>query len=184
MEAIYDKIQEAKDYILNQQGKQCKQAIILGTGLGNLVDQIKIDVAINYSDIPYFPNSTVESHQGQLLFGHLEAAPIIVLAGRFHYYEGYSMKALTFPIRVLKFLGVEIIYMSNVSGSVNAEFLPGSLVLVKDHINTHPENPLRGFNDERLGPRFPDMLHTYDASIRDEAKSCLLYTSPSPRDRG
>ena len=171
MEAIYDKIQEAKDYILNQQGKQCKQAIILGTGLGNLVDQIKIDVAINYSDIPHFPTSTVESHQGQLLFGHLEAAPIIVLAGRFHYYEGYSMKALTFPIRVLKFLGVEIIYMSNVSGSVNAEFLPGSLVLVKDHINTHPENPLRGFNDERLGPRFPDMLHTYDASIRDEAKS-------------
>lgn len=171
MEAIYDKIQDAKNYILAQKGFDCKQAIILGTGLGNLSQQIDIKTSIKYADIPHFPTSTVESHQGELLFGTLEGVSIIVLAGRFHYYEGYSMKELTFPIRVLKFLGVEIIYMSNVSGSVNPEFNPGTIVLVKDHINTHPENPLRGYNDERLGPRFPDMLHTYDESIRNEAKS-------------
>ena len=171
MEAMYEKIQEAKNYILAQDGFECKQAVILGTGLGNLSDQIQVKTAIPYSDIPHFPTSTVESHKGQLLFGMLDGAPIIVLAGRFHYYEGYSMKELTFPIRVLKFLGVDIVYMSNVSGSVNPNFKPGTVVLVKDHINTHPENPLRGFNDERLGPRFPDMLQTYDATIREAAKS-------------
>jgi len=171
MEAIYDKIHDAKNFILAQKGFDCKQAIILGTGLGNLSQQIDIKASIKYADIPHFPTSTVESHQGELLFGTLDDSPIIVLAGRFHYYEGYSMKELTFPIRVLKFLGVEIVYMSNVSGSVNPDFHPGTIVLVKDHINTHPENPLRGYNDERLGPRFPDMLHTYDESIRHEAKS-------------
>ena len=171
MEAMYEKIQEAKNYILAQQGFTCKQAVVLGTGLGNLSEQIEIKAAINYADIPHFPTSTVESHKGQLLFGSLDGAPIIVLAGRFHYYEGYSMKELTFPIRVLKFLGVDIIYMSNVSGSVNPNFKPGTVVLVKDHINTHPENPLRGFNDERLGPRFPDMLYTYDATIREAVKA-------------
>ncbi len=164
---MYDKIEEAKNYITDQGGFECKQAVVLGTGLGNLSDQIQIQTAIQYADIPHFPTSTVESHKGQLLFGTLDGVPIIVLAGRFHYYEGYSMKELTFPIRVLKFLGVDIVYMSNVSGSVNPNFKPGTVVLVKDHINTHPENPLRGFNDERLGPRFPDMLHTYDATIRE-----------------
>lgn len=167
MQAMYDKIEEAKNYITDQGGFECKQAVVLGTGLGNLSDQIQIQTAIQYADIPHFPTSTVESHKGQLLFGTLDGVPIIVLAGRFHYYEGYSMKELTFPIRVLKFLGVDIVYMSNVSGSVNPNFKPGTVVLVKDHINTHPENPLRGFNDERLGPRFPDMLHTYDATIRE-----------------
>lgn len=171
MEAIYDKIQEAKNYILAQQGFTCNQAVVLGTGLGNLSDHIEVKTAINYSDIPHFPTSTVESHKGQLLFGSLDGAPIIVLAGRFHYYEGYTMKELTFPIRVLKYLGVEIVYMSNVTGSVNPDFKPGTLVLVRDHINTHPENPLRGFNDERLGPRFPDMLHTYDVEIREAVKT-------------
>ena len=171
MEHIFDKIQEAKDFILAQGGIQTKQAVVLGTGLGNLAQHIDVQTAINYADIPHFPTSTVESHQGQLLFGTLEGAAIVVLAGRFHFYEGYSMKELTFPIRVLKFLGVDIIYMSNVSGSVNPDFKPGTLVVVKDHINTHPENPLRGFNDERLGPRFPDMLHTYDAEIRKSAKA-------------
>ncbi len=171
MEHIYDKIQAAKEYILQEGGHTCTQAVVLGTGLGNLAMQMEITKAIDYQEIPYFPTSTVESHQGQLLFGTLDETPLIILAGRFHYYEGYSMKELTFPIRVLKSLGVDIIYMSNVSGSVNPNFAPGTLVLVKDHINTHPENPLRGYNDERLGPRFPDMLHTYDADIRSAAKS-------------
>lgn len=170
MEALFDKIQEARNFILQQGGFNCNQAIVLGTGLGNLVQKVDVDLALDYKDIPHFPTSTVESHQSQLLFGKLDGVPIIVLAGRFHYYEGYSMKVLTFPIRVLKALEVDIIYMSNVSGSVNPNFHPGSLVLVKDHINTHPENPLRGSNDERLGPRFPDMLKTYDTSIRNAAK--------------
>jgi len=171
MEQIYEKIQEAKKFILQVGGRTCSQAVVLGTGLGNLAKQMKISKAIDYQDIPHFPISTVESHQGQLLFGTLEETPLIILAGRFHYYEGYSMQELTFPIRVLRSLGVDIIYMSNVSGSVNPNLTPGTLVLVKDHINTHPENPLRGYNDERLGPRFPDMLRTYDAEIRSAAKS-------------
>jgi len=171
MEHIYDKIQEAKDFIIRSGGVQALQAVVLGTGLGNLAKEMQIQTAIDYQDIPHFPTSTVESHQGRLLFGSLDEVPIIVLAGRFHYYEGYSMKELTFPIRVLNYLGVKIIYMSNVSGSVNPNFHPGTIVLVKDHINTHPENPLRGYNDERLGPRFPDMLRTYDADIRESAKA-------------
>ena len=171
MEQIYDKVQEAKEFILHAGGTICKQAVVLGTGLGNLASHMQITEAIDYEAIPHFPTSTVESHQGQLLFGSLDGTPLIILAGRFHYYEGYSMKELTFPIRVLKSLGVDIIYMSNVSGSVNPNFTPGTLVLVKDHINTHPENPLRGYNDERLGPRFPDMLRTYDLDIRHAAKS-------------
>lgn len=171
MEKIYDKVQEAKEYILQAGGFQCNQAVVLGTGLGNLAKEMQVKTAIDYKDIPHFPTSTVESHQGQLLFGTLDEVPLIILAGRFHYYEGYSMKELTFPIRVLKFLGTDTIYMSNVSGSVNPDFHPGTLVLVRDHINTHPENPLRGFNDERLGVRFPDMLRTYDQDIRNAAKA-------------
>ena len=171
MDNMYDKIQEAREYILQTGGVPCTQAVVLGTGLGNLAQQMQIKQAIEYSTIPHFPTSTVESHQGQLLFGTLDETPLIILAGRFHYYEGYSMKELTFPIRVLKSLGVDTIYLSNVSGSVNPHFKPGTLVLVKDHINTHPENPLRGYNDNRLGPRFPDMLHTYDLDIREAAKS-------------
>lgn len=171
MENIYDKVQEAKKYILDHKGFTCKQSVVLGTGLGNLALEMKIETVLDYKDIPHFPTSTVESHQSQLLFGTLGGVPLIILAGRFHYYEGYSMKQLTFPIRVLKSLEVECVYMSNVSGSVNPNFHPGTLVLVKDHINTHPENPLRGYNDERLGPRFPDMLKTYDEDIRSAAKT-------------
>mgnify|MGYP000073252014 CR=1 FL=1 len=169
MDNIFDRVQEAKQFIIQQNGYTCKQAIVLGTGLGNLAEQIVVEHSIPYAVIPHFPTSTVESHLGKLLFGKLDGVPVIVLAGRFHYYEGYSMRALTFPIRVLKSLDVEVIYMSNVSGSVNPNFQPGSLVLVRDHINTHPENPLRGINDERLGPRFPDMLQTYDKALRDSA---------------
>ncbi len=162
---LFEQIQEAIDFIRSQTDFKPDFGIILGTGLGGLVDEIEITHSISYKDIPHFPESTVESHQGRLIFGHLAQKPIVAMAGRFHYYEGYSMKQVTFPIRVLKFLGVKKLLISNVSGSTNANMYAGDLVFIKDHINLQPENPLRGVNDERLGPRFPDMLKTYDREM-------------------
>ena len=166
---LFEQIQEAIDFIRLQTDFKPDFGIILGTGLGGLVDEIEIVQSISYKDIPHFPESTVESHQGKLIFGYLAKKPIVAMAGRFHYYEGYSMKQVTFPIRVLKFLGIEKLLISNVSGSTNANMYAGDLVFIKDHINLQPENPLRGVNDERLGPRFPDMLKTYDREMIDLA---------------
>ena len=162
---LYDQIQEAIQYIQSKTSFQPKYGIILGTGLGNLTDEIDIQAEIAYKDIPHFPVSTVQSHKGQLIFGQLAGVPIVAMAGRFHYYEGYSMKQVTFPVRVLKFLGIQHLFISNASGSTNADMHAGDVVFIKDHINLQPENPLRGENDERLGPRFPDMLRTYDRAI-------------------
>ena len=162
---LYDQIQEAVQYIRNKADLKPQFGIVLGTGLGNLTDEIETVAEIPYTDIPYFPVSTVQSHKGKLVFGYLSGKPIIAMAGRFHYYEGYSMQQVTFPIRVLKFLEIHRLIISNVSGSTNAEMQAGDLVFIKDHINLQPENPLRGTNDERLGPRFPDMLQTYDRSL-------------------
>lgn len=150
---------------------QTDTGIILGTGLGDLQDKIEKAFELPYSSIPDFPVSTVQGHDGKLIFGSLSGKKVIAMAGRFHYYEGYNMKEVTFPIRVLKLLGVEKLLISNVSGSVNPDFNPGDIIVVKDHINLHPENPLRGENDERFGPRFPDMLHTYSADLRQMAIS-------------
>jgi len=167
---LYDQIQEAVNFIRQQTDFAPQFGIILGTGLGNLTDEIDIHHEIDYKNIPHFPVSTVESHKSKLIFGMLGAKPIVAMAGRFHFYEGYSMKQVTFPVRVLKFLGIERLIISNVSGSINASMEAGDIVLIKDHINLQPENPLRGENDERLGPRFPDMLHTYDKEMREQAK--------------
>ncbi|MEO0339004.1 MAG: purine-nucleoside phosphorylase [Bacteroidota bacterium] len=166
---LYNQIQEAVAYIRQQTDFEPKYGIVLGTGLGGLTEDIRVEVSIDYKTIPYFPESTVESHQGRLIFGHLEGVPIVAMAGRFHYYEGYNMKEVTFPIRVMKFLGIEQILMSNAAGSVNQHIYAGDLVFIKDHINLHAENPLRGENDERLGPRFPDMMHTYDRAMNERA---------------
>ncbi len=166
---LYEQIQEALQFIQTQTGFKPRVGIVLGTGLGGLVDEIDIQCSISYKDIPHFPVSTVESHQSRLIFGTLAGQPIVAMAGRFHYYEGYSMKQVTFPIRVLKFLDIEKLIISNVSGSTNANIYAGDLVFIKDHINLQPENPLRGENDERLGPRFPDMLNTYDRNMIDQA---------------
>ncbi len=163
--SLFKKIEEAYQYIIRQIQFLPKTGIILGTGLGNLTDDIEIIQSIPYQHIPHFPASTVQSHKGELVFGYLSGQPIVAMAGRFHYYEGYSMQQVTFPIRVLKALGVEQLFISNVSGSVNPTFEAGDLIFVKDHINLQPENPLRGENDERLGPRFPDMLETYDKEL-------------------
>jgi purine-nucleoside phosphorylase len=166
---LYDQIQEALHYISIQTSFKPQFGIILGTGLGALVDDIEVVHQIAYKDIPYFPEPTVESHQGQLIFGFLSGKSVVVMAGRFHYYEGYSMQQVTFPVRVLKMLGIERLIISNVSGSTNESIEAGDIVFIRDHINLHPENPLRGINDERLGPRFPDMLYTYDREMNQQA---------------
>ncbi len=166
---LYEQVQEAAAFIRAQTSFQPKSGIILGTGLGGLVDDLIMEASVPYQDIPHFAVSTVESHQGRLVFGYLGSHPVVVMAGRLHYYEGWSMAQVTFPVRVLRALGVERLAVTNASGGVNPHLRAGDLVVVKDHINLLPENPLRGPNDERLGPRFPDLLHTYDAGLRAKA---------------
>lgn len=166
---LFDQIQAAVAYIRSRTNFQPRTGIVLGTGLGNLTDDIQVTASIDYEEIPHFARSTVQSHKGQLIFGYLGNHPVVVMAGRFHYYEGWTMQQVTFPIRVLKFLGIERLVITNVSGGVNPHLLAGDLVVVRDHINLLPDNPLRGENDERLGPRFPDLLHTYDADLRQRA---------------
>jgi purine-nucleoside phosphorylase len=165
----YEAIQKAAAFLLAKTQLRPRIGVILGTGLGGFAEALELETAIDYGDIPHFPTSTVQSHRGQLLFGTLQGVPVVVMAGRFHYYEGYSMQQVVFPVRVLKLLGVDTLLISNAAGGVHADYLAGDLVVVRDHINLLPENPLRGFNDERLGPRFPDMLHTYDAKLRQLA---------------
>jgi purine-nucleoside phosphorylase len=166
---LYTYIQEAASFIRQRTNFQPSTGIILGTGLGRLADEIEAEAVIDYKDIPHFPTSTVQSHRGKLIFGKLAGAPVVAMAGRFHYYEGYSMQQVTFPVRVMKALGVERLIISNAAGSTNAAIEAGDLVFIKDHINLQPENPLRGANDERLGVRFPDLLHTYDRAMIAQA---------------
>lgn len=135
--------------------------IVLGTGLGKLVDHIDIQVSLAYEDIPNFPVATVEFHSGRLIFGRLAGKKVIAMQGRFHYYEGYTMQQITFPIRVMKQLGIQYLLLSNAAGSMNPKFAKGSLMLVDDHINFQPDNPLRGPNHDDMGPRFPDMSRPY-----------------------
>ncbi|MBK7410001.1 MAG: purine-nucleoside phosphorylase [Saprospirales bacterium] len=162
---LYEQIQEALTYIRKQTGMTPRVGIVLGTGLSQLAQDIESEVSIDYGQIPHFPVSTVQSHAGKLIFGKLAGVEVVAMAGRFHYYEGYTMQQVTFPIRVFKALGVELVILSNAAGSTNADIEAGDLVFIRDHINIQPENPLRGPNDERLGPRFPDMLHTYDRDL-------------------
>jgi len=166
---LYDHIQEAVAYIRERTDFQPTVGIILGTGLGNLTDDIETVAEFNYADIPNFPVSTVQSHKGKLIFGVLAGKPIVAMAGRFHYYEGYSMEQVTFPVRVLKFLGIQHLFISNAAGGTNTHYEAGDIVFIRDHISLQVENPLRGANDERLGPRFPDMLHTYDLKLNSKA---------------
>jgi len=169
MTNLYDKIQETLKYIQQQTDFQPAIGIILGTGLGKLSEEIEQVTAFDYVDLPHFPISTVASHQGKLIFGYLAGKKVVAMSGRFHYYEGYSMKEVTFPIRVMKFLGIQQLFISNAAGSTNANIEAGDLVFVRDHINLHAENPLRGENDERLGVRFPDMMNAYDPKLNKRA---------------
>jgi purine-nucleoside phosphorylase len=167
---MLEKITQTTEYIQNKVHWQPEAGIILGTGLGELVNEIDIELAIPYVEIPNFPVSTVHGHQGRLIFGTLSGKKIVAMQGRFHYYEGYSMQEVTFPIRVMKMLGIKLLIVSNASGGLNADFAVGDLMLIRDHINLMP-NPLIGRNDDRLGPRFPDMSKSYDADILDIARN-------------
>jgi purine-nucleoside phosphorylase len=168
----YHNIEQSANYILKQvSGRSPVVAIMMGTGLSSIVEDLEDPISIDYKTIPHFPQSTVQSHRGKLIYGFLNGTEVIILAGRWHFYEGYSSKELTFPIRVVKQLGIETMLFTNVSGSVNENYNAGDLVIIKDHINFLPDHPLRGHNDARLGPRFPDMLNTYDQKIRMKFKT-------------
>lgn len=162
---MLEKIQQTADYLRQRAGEMPKLAIILGTGLGNLVDHIENKQFIPYSEIPNFPVSTVQGHSGNLIFGTMGGRRVMAMQGRFHYYEGYDMKTVTFPVRVFKALGVETLFVSNAAGGMNKEFRVGDVMVITDHINLFPENPLRGKNYEELGPRFPAMTEPYDKSL-------------------
>jgi purine-nucleoside phosphorylase len=158
---MLEKIKDTTSFLKNETGFMPEAGIILGTGLGGLVREIKIAHTLDYENIPNFPVSTVEGHKGRLIFGELSGKKVVAMQGRFHYYEGYDMKEVTFPVRVMKFLGVKHILVSNASGGVNPDYEIGDLMVINDHINLLP-NPLVGQNHEELGPRFPDMSEPYD----------------------
>jgi purine-nucleoside phosphorylase len=162
---LYDQIQETVAIIRQRANTQPKLGIILGTGLSSMTEDIVVEREFVYGQLPYFCASTVDSHLGKLILGTLHGVPVVAMAGRLHYYEGYSMQELTFPVRVLAALGIEHLIISNASGSVNGDISAGDLIFLRDHINMLPENPLRGANDPRLGPRFPDMLNAYDSKL-------------------
>lgn len=142
--------------------------IILGTGLGKLVEEIEVEFQMMYSNIPNFPISTVEFHTGKLIFGTLNGRKVVAMQGRLHYYEGYSMQEITFPVRVMKGLGIQKLFVSNASGSLNPDIRKGDIGIIEDHINLLPDNPLRGSNDDDLGPRFPDMSQPYNFKMIDQ----------------
>ncbi|MEZ4922799.1 MAG: purine-nucleoside phosphorylase, partial [Crocinitomicaceae bacterium] len=164
------KIIETVEYIQEKVTYQPVIGIVLGTGLGGLAKEIDVKFTLNYADIPNFPVSTVESHSGKLLFGELGGKKVVAMQGRFHYYEGYSMQEVTFPIRVMKLLGIKKLFLSNASGGVNPDFEIGEIMILNDHLNLLPSNPLIGPNIDELGNRFPDMSAPYDKKMIQMAK--------------
>jgi purine-nucleoside phosphorylase len=165
------KINEAVAYIKSQGVDLPEVGIVLGTGLGGLVSEINVKHELDYGKIPHFPVSTVESHHGKLIFGTVKGKNVVAMQGRFHYYEGYSMEQITFPIRVMKFLGVKNLLISNAAGAVNLNYKKSTLMLITDHINMFPANPLIGKNYEELGPRFPDMSEPYSHQLSNELRA-------------
>jgi purine-nucleoside phosphorylase len=167
---MLEKIRATSNFIEGRFHARPENGIILGTGLGGLVDDIEILDMLLYSEIPDFPVSTVDGHAGRLIYGILGGKEVIVMQGRFHYYEGYSMEEVAFPVRVMKYLGVKRLFVSNASGGLNPDWLIGDIVLINDHINFFPEHPLHGKNISELGVRFPDMSKVYDEHLRNKAK--------------
>ena len=163
---LFDRIQEAAAVVRGRTRLEPEVGIILGTGLGGLADEISVDASIPYESLPGFPLSTVESHAGRLLLGRMGKRPVVAMQGRFHRYEGYGLAEVTFPVRVMRALGAQTLVVSNACGGMNPLWRPGDLVLLSDHINLLGDNPLIGANDDRLGPRFPDMSDPYDAELR------------------
>lgn len=168
---MWEKVQETVSYIQSKINFAPEFGVILGSGLGGFTEEIAIDWVLPYNEIPNFPISSVQGHKGALVFGTVGNKKIVAMQGRFHYYEGYSMKEVTFPVRVMKYLGVEKLIVSNASGGVNPDYEVGSIVIIKDHINFMPEHPLRGGNDERFGPRFVNMSQPYSVEMTAKVKA-------------
>ena len=171
---LAEKINDAAHAIRARWDATPQAGIILGTGLGGLTGHMEVDETIPYRDLPHFPESTVTGHAGQLTCGKLSGKDVVVLEGRFHFYEGYSMKRITFPVRVLRALGAELLVVSNVAGGMNPQYELADLVVLEDHINLMGDNPLIGSNDDQLGPRFPDMSRPYDPKLIALARRCAL----------
>ncbi|MEG0137074.1 purine-nucleoside phosphorylase [Cetobacterium sp.] len=167
---MFEKVLETTQYLENRVTNRPKIAIILGSGLGGLVDYVENKVVIPYKEIPNFPVSTVAGHAGELVFGTINGVEVLVMKGRFHYYEGYNMKQVTYPQYVFKQFGIETMIVSNAAGGANKTFKPGTLMIINDHINFFGTSPLIGSNDERFGPRFPDMSETYNKGLIEKAK--------------
>ena len=168
---MWEKVQETVNYIKGKINFTPEFGVILGSGLGGFTEEIAIEYVLPYDEIPNFPVSTVQGHKGALVFGTIGSKKVVAMQGRFHFYEGYSMKEVTFPVRVMKYLGIEKLIVSNASGGVNPIYKVGSIVIIKDHINFMPEHPLRGKNDERFGPRFVNMSQPYSIEMIAKAKA-------------
>lgn len=164
---LLEKIEQTTVFLKSQGITNPETGIVLGTGLGQMVNEITIEKTIDYTDIPNFPISTVESHKGKLIYGTIANRRVIAMQGRFHFYEGYSLQEVTFPIRVMKALGIKQLLLSNAAGALNPAYKKGDLMLLDDHINFLPDNPLRGKNHESLGPRFPDMSQPYSIELNN-----------------
>jgi purine-nucleoside phosphorylase len=167
---LYDRMLEAAAFIQSRWPRQPHAGVILGTGLGNLVESMTIEAEIDYSEIPHFLRSTAISHRGRLVCGELAGVPVLVMEGRFHMYEGYDLKDITLPVRVMKHLGASMLVVSNACGGMNPYYKAGDIMLIDDHINLLGGNPLIGINDDRLGPRFPDMCQPYDFALLERAQ--------------
>lgn len=165
MENMIQKIAESCKYLKQRGFRHAEAGIVLGTGLGNFTQRIKVEKAIAFREIPHFPIATVEFHKGQLICGYVGEKKVIAMLGRFHYYEGYDMQQITYPIRVMKELGIQYLLLSNAAGGINLSFKKGDLVIIDDHINLQPENPLRGLNDPAFGNRFVDMSRPYNEKL-------------------
>ncbi len=166
---MWEKVQETVNFIKEKTNFIPEYGVILGSGLGHFTEDIAIEYSLDYATIPNFPVSTVQGHKGALVFGQIQGKKVVAMQGRFHYYEGYDMKQVTFPVRVMKSLGVQKLIVSNASGGVNPLYKIGDIVVITDHINMLPEHPLRGFNEERFGPRFVNMSAPYSRTMIDQA---------------
>jgi purine-nucleoside phosphorylase len=171
MDYVMEKINEAVEYIRTVYGETPLVGIVLGSGLGNFGREINVEMEIPYTDIPHFPESTVDGHSGKLLFGTLGGKNVVAMAGRFHFYEGYDAQQIVFPVRVMKYLGIKTLLLSNAAGAVNPAFRVGDLMIIKDHISQFTENPLMGKNIKELGPRFPDMSEPYKKQLINKMKA-------------
>ncbi|MFS8083635.1 MAG: purine-nucleoside phosphorylase, partial [Ginsengibacter sp.] len=171
---MVNKINEAVAFIKSKYAQTPEIGIVLGSGLGSFTSEIKSEAEIAYADIPHFPVSTVQGHQGKLIFGELSGKKVVAMAGRFHFYEGYNSQQVVFPIRVLKYLGIKYLFLSNAAGGMNPDYKVGDLMVINDHISLFSENPLIGKNEESFGPRFPDMSEPYAKNLVDMAKKIAV----------